>query len=109
MGQTYTLECSQNDEVQLPILSFHTIIKNVTGEHITWTEEGIPIVLKTHSKDKWKSFSSITNLTSNIYGIRQTTPNLKREVTKVAKTFISEGCIKFDLVSNSSYTQHKLR
>ncbi len=102
-GQTYTLECNGNSEVRLPLVATHTTMESVIGKPLEWLEEGIPIVLKKRRSDS--IMTSAKNLTGTIHGIIQEKNTLIRSISPLAKTYVSEGCVRFNLRADNSFEQ----
>ena len=104
-GKAYSLECI-NSEISLPLVATHTTMENITGKHLEWLEVEVPVVLNVQ---KYKNLRLPgvpgRNLTETIYGVLQERSALRRSVSPLATSYVTEGCVRFNLISNRSYEQ----
>ena len=105
-GKAYSLECNGNSEISLPLVATHTTMENITGKHLEWAEVEVPVVLNVQ---KYKNLRLPgvpgRNLTETIYGVLQERSALRRSVSPLTTSYVTEGCVRFNLISNRSYEQ----
>ena len=78
-GKAYSLECNGNSEISLPLVATHTTMENITGKHLEWPEEEVPVVLNVQKYNNLRLPGLPgRNLTEAIYGVLQEKSTLIR-------------------------------
>ena len=96
-GKAYSLECNGNSEISLPLVATHTTMENITGKHLEWPEEEVPVVLNVQKYNNLRLPGLPgRNLTEAIYGVLQEKSTLIRRVSPLATSYVSEGCVRFN-------------